>query len=191
VRRQKLRRGEILIKAAVLVGMAAVIRLAISMDDTLCAQTASPLHRRTPPPLPRRQRKQSACMFTPLRNKTNPSRQRARASAIPLLNSKRAGTSCARATGSRRGRSQRGAVKGAAGGAVGGAAFGAIAGDAGEGAAIGATVGAVKGRRQQKKAQEQGEQQAKQTARTQQSQQLDGFRRSMDACLEARGYTAK
>jgi len=45
VRRQKLRRGEILIKAAVLVGMAAVIRLAISMDDTLCAQTAS-----TPPP---------------------------------------------------------------------------------------------------------------------------------------------
>jgi len=57
------------------------------------------------------------------------------------------GSSCARATGSSRGRSQRGAVKGAAGEA----AFGAIAGDAGEGAAIGATVGAVKGRRQQKK----------------------------------------
>jgi outer membrane lipoprotein SlyB len=84
-----------------------------------------------------------------------------------------------------------GAVKGAAGGAAGGAAIGAIAGDAGEGAAIGATAGAIRGKRQQKKANKQAEQQTKQAAQTQQSQQLDGFRRSMGACLEARGYTAK
>lgn len=84
-----------------------------------------------------------------------------------------------------------GAVKGAAGGAAGGAAIGAIAGDAGEGAAIGATAGAVRGRRQQKKANKQAQQQAQQAAQTQQGQQFDGFRRSMGACLEARGYTAK
>jgi hypothetical protein len=84
-----------------------------------------------------------------------------------------------------------GAVVGSAKGAAGGAAIGAIAGDAGEGAAIGATAGAVAGRRKKKKAQKQAQQQAQQVAQTQQQQQLDGFKRSMSACLEARGYTAK
>ena len=121
MRRQKLRRGEILIKAAVLVGMAAVICLAISMDDTLCAQTASTLTGGTPPPLPRRQRKQSACMFTPLRNKTKPSRRRTRASAIPLRNNKRAGIQLRPRHRLKPGTLQRGAVKGAAGEAAFGA----------------------------------------------------------------------
>jgi hypothetical protein len=84
-----------------------------------------------------------------------------------------------------------GAVAGSAKGAAGGAAIGAIAGDAGEGAAIGATAGAVAGRRKKKKEKKQAQQQAQQTAQTQQQQQLDGFKRSMSACLEARGYTAK
>ena len=83
-----------------------------------------------------------------------------------------------------------GAVAGSAKGAAGGAAIGAIAGDAGEGAAIGATAGAVAGHRKKKKAQKQAQQQAQQAAQTQQQQQLDGFKRAMSACLEARGYTA-
>src|SRR5882724_2431840 len=89
------------------------------------------------------------------------------------------------------GQAKGGGVKGSARGAAGGAAIGAIAGDAGEGAAIGATAGAVAGRRRQKKANKQAQQQAQQAAQTQQQQQLDGFKRSMSACLEAGGYTAK
>lgn len=84
-----------------------------------------------------------------------------------------------------------GAVKGSARGAAGGAAIGAIAGDAGQGAAIGATAGAVAGRRAQRKARKEQKKQTQQAAQSQQQQQLDGFRRSMSACLEARGYTAK
>jgi Glycine-zipper domain len=84
-----------------------------------------------------------------------------------------------------------GAVKGAAGGAAGGAAVGAIAGDAGQGAAIGSTVGAVHGRRQQKKANKQAQQQATAAASNQQATALDGFKRSMSACLDARGYSVK
>lgn len=84
-----------------------------------------------------------------------------------------------------------GAVAGSAKGAAGGAAIGAIAGDAGEGAAIGATAGAIAGRRKKKKAKKQAQQQAQQAEQTQQQQQLDGFKRSMSACLDARGYTAK
>lgn len=85
----------------------------------------------------------------------------------------------------------RGGVKGSARGAAGGAAIGAITGDAGQGAAIGATAGAVRGRRAQKKARKEQEKQTQQAAQSQQRQHLDGFRRSMSACLEARGYTAK
>jgi len=84
-----------------------------------------------------------------------------------------------------------GGAKGAAGGAAGGAAIGAIAGDAGTGAAIGATAGAVKGRRQQKKANKQAEQQAAAGAKAQNQAVLDSFKRSMSACLDARGYSVK
>jgi len=84
-----------------------------------------------------------------------------------------------------------GAVKGAAKGAAGGAAIGAITGDAGSGAGVGAVVGTAVGRRKQKKAKKQAEQQAQQTAQTQQNQQVDGFRRAMSACLNARGYSVK
>jgi len=84
-----------------------------------------------------------------------------------------------------------GGAKGAAGGAAGGAAIGAIAGDAGTGAAIGATAGAVRGRRQQKKANKQAEQQAASGANAQHQAALDSFKRSMSACLDARGYSVK
>ena len=84
-----------------------------------------------------------------------------------------------------------GAVKGGAKGAAGGAAIGAITGDAGTGAEVGAVVGAAAGRRRQKKAKKQAEQQAQQTTQSQEGQQLDGFRRAMSACLDARGYSVK
>ena len=95
-----------------------------------------------------------------------------------------------------------GAVKGSAKGAAGGAAIGAIAGDAGQGAAIGATAGAVAGRRQQKKAQKAAQKQAaEQTAQAQQQAQgqadaqrqgqLDAFKRSFSACMDARGYSVQ
>jgi hypothetical protein len=89
------------------------------------------------------------------------------------------------------GTKQGGAGKGAAKGAAGGAAIGAIAGDAGTGAAAGATAGAVRGRRQKKKAEKEQEQQAQAATKEQQQQQVDTFRRSMSACLDARGYSVK
>jgi len=181
-------------KAAVLVGMAAAICLGVSMDEALCAQTAS-----SPPPAnaatPAKTPAQAVGLYV-YPTKEQDQAQQAKDEGECYDASKQqtgwdpaapAQPTQADAGGAPKG----GAVKGAAGGAAGGAAIGAIAGDAGEGAAIGATAGAVRGRRQQKKAQKQSEQQAKQTAQTQQSQQLDGFRRSMGACLEARGYTAK
>lgn len=82
-------------------------------------------------------------------------------------------------------------AKGAAGGAAGGAAIGAIAGDAGKGAAIGATAGAIGGHRAKRKANKAAEQQSQQAAQSQQSQQLDSFKRAMSACLDARGYSVK
>ena len=84
-----------------------------------------------------------------------------------------------------------GAGKGAAKGAAGGAAIGAITGDAGTGAAVGATVGGVRGRRTKKKAEKEEQEKAKSAAQKQQQQQLDTFRRSMSACLDARGYSVK
>ena len=84
-----------------------------------------------------------------------------------------------------------GGVKGGAKGAAGGAAIGAIAGDAGTGAAIGAVAGGVGGRRRQKKEKKEAEKEAQQSAQSAQNQQLDGFRRAMSACLDARGYSVK
>ena len=84
-----------------------------------------------------------------------------------------------------------GGVKGGAKGAAGGAAIGAIAGDAGTGAAVGAVAGGVAGRRRQKKEKKEAEKEAQQSAQSQQNEQLDGFRRAMSACLDARGYSVK
>jgi hypothetical protein len=84
-----------------------------------------------------------------------------------------------------------GAVKGGAKGAAGGAAIGAITGDAGTGAEVGAVVGAAAAHRRQKKAKKQAQQQAQQATQSQQGEQLDGFRRAMSACLDARGYSVK
>jgi hypothetical protein len=84
-----------------------------------------------------------------------------------------------------------GGVKGAAGGAAGGAAIGAIAGNAGQGAAIGAVVGTVSGRRQQRKTNKQAEKEATAAGAGQQAAALDGFKRAMSACLDARGYSVK
>jgi hypothetical protein len=76
------------------------------------------------------------------------------------------------------------AARGAARGAAGGAVIGAITGSPGTGAAVGATAGAVHGKRQQRHAEEQAASQA-------QAQQLDSFKRSFSACMEARGYSVK
>ena len=74
--------------------------------------------------------------------------------------------------------------------------------DAGKGAAIGATAGVMKGgaesRRKQAQAQQQAvatqEQQQQAAAQEQQAareQELDFFRKSFGACLEAKDYTVK
>jgi hypothetical protein len=97
---------------------------------------------------------------------------------------------------------QGGRMRGAARGAAGGAMIGAIAGDAGKGAAIGATMGTVRGGRQQRQANAASKDQAaanagaqmQQQAKQQQAtydQQIGSFKRSMSACLDARGYSVK
>jgi hypothetical protein len=94
-------------------------------------------------------------------------------------------------------------LRGAARGAAAGAVIGEVASDdAGKGAAIGATAGVMKGgaesRRKQAQAQQQAvatqEQQQQAAAQEQQAareQELDFFRKSFGACLEAKDYTVK
>jgi len=80
-----------------------------------------------------------------------------------------------------------GAAKGAARGA---AISGAIGGDAAQGAARGAVLGEVRSKRKEKQQDEQAEKQAD-ASKTQEQQQMDKFKRSMSACLDARGYSVR
>ncbi len=80
-----------------------------------------------------------------------------------------------------------GAAKGAATGAV---IAGATGGDAGQGAARGAVIGGIRSKRKQKKAEEKAEKQDEANKEALEKQQ-DGFKRSMSACLGARGYSVK
>jgi hypothetical protein len=75
-------------------------------------------------------------------------------------------------------------------GAAGGAAIGAIAGNAGAGAAAGAGLGAVRRHRAQKE-QQAAQQSAQEQAQATEQQNLDSFKRGMQACLESRGYTVR
>jgi len=80
-------------------------------------------------------------------------------------------------------------VVGAAKGTAGGALIGAAAGDAGKGAAIGAATGAVIGRSRKKKAEKQAASQAASAAAGASSNQLAGFKKAAESCLQSRGYT--
>jgi uncharacterized protein (DUF2062 family) len=74
-------------------------------------------------------------------------------------------------------------------GAVRGAVIsGATGGDAAEGARRGAILGGIKAKRQQKQETEQTD---KQTAAAKTQQPLDNFKRSLSACLDARGYSVR
>jgi opacity protein-like surface antigen len=76
-------------------------------------------------------------------------------------------------------------------GAVRGAVIsGATGGDAAAGARRGAMLGSIKEKRQEKQQTEQEQKQAD-AAKTASQQSLDGFKRSMSACLDARGYSVK
>jgi hypothetical protein len=78
-------------------------------------------------------------------------------------------------------------AKGAARGAV---ISGASGGDAAAGARRGAIIGSIKAKRQDKKETDQQDKQAD-AAKTASQQSLDGFKRSLSACLDARGYSVK
>ncbi|AXC11277.1 hypothetical protein ACPOL_1941 [Acidisarcina polymorpha] len=67
---------------------------------------------------------------------------------------------------------------------------GAAGGDPAVGARRGALIGAARRKREEK---EQSEKSEKQTnaSKTQEEQSMDGFKRSMSACLDARGYSVK
>ena len=80
-----------------------------------------------------------------------------------------------------------GAAKGAARGA---AISGATGGDAGEGAARGAMIGGMRSRHKEKQQDEQAQKQAD-ASKTKEQQNMDGFKRSMSACLDARGYSVR
>ncbi len=80
--------------------------------------------------------------------------------------------------------------------------LGAIGGDAGRGAAIGAAVGTVRGGRSQRLANQQSKEQATHAAASDLQQQysqaknaynrqMDTFKRSFSACMDAKGYSIK
>jgi hypothetical protein len=86
---------------------------------------------------------------------------------------------------------KKGGDKDVAHGAARGAVIsGATGGDPAAGARRGALLGGIKAKRQQKQDQEQADKQAD-AAKTATQQSLDGFKRSMSACLDARGYSVK
>ena len=78
-------------------------------------------------------------------------------------------------------------AKGAMRGAV---ISGATGGDPAAGARRGAMLGSIKEKRQEKQKTEQEQKQADAT-KTASQQSLDNFKRSMSACLDARGYSVK
>ena len=80
-----------------------------------------------------------------------------------------------------------GAAKGAARGA---AISGATGGDAGAGAARGAIIGGVRSRHKEQQQDQQAQKQAD-ANKTKEQQNMDGFKRSMSACLDARGYSVR
>ena len=79
-------------------------------------------------------------------------------------------------------------AKGAARGAV---ISGATGGDAAAGARRGAIIGGIKEKRKEKQETEQEQKQANAAKTTTTPQPLDNFKRSMSACLDARGYSVK
>jgi len=80
-----------------------------------------------------------------------------------------------------------GAAKSAARGA---AISGAAGGDPAVGAERGAMIGAARSRRKEQQQEEQAQKQANAT-KTQEQQNMDNFKRSMSACLDARGYSVR
>lgn len=79
-------------------------------------------------------------------------------------------------------------AKGAARGAI---ISGATGGDAAAGARRGAIIGGIKEKRKDKQEAEQAQKQADAAKTTTTTQPLDNFKRSMSACLDARGYSVK
>jgi hypothetical protein len=79
-------------------------------------------------------------------------------------------------------------AKGAARGAI---ISGATGGDAAAGARRGAIIGGIKEKRKQKQETEQDQKQADAAKTTTTQQPLDNFKRSISACLDARGYSVK
>jgi hypothetical protein len=79
-------------------------------------------------------------------------------------------------------------AKGAARGAI---ISGATGGDAAAGARRGAIIGGIKEKRKSKQETEQAQKQADAAKTTTTPQPLDNFKRSMSACLDARGYSVK
>ncbi len=79
-------------------------------------------------------------------------------------------------------------AKGAARGAI---ISGATGGDAAAGARRGAIIGGIKEKRKGKQETEQAQKQADAAKTTTTPQPLDNFKRSMSACLDARGYSVK
>ena len=79
-------------------------------------------------------------------------------------------------------------AKGAARGAV---ISGATGGDAAAGARRGAIIGSIKEKRKSKQETEQAQKQADAAKTTTTAQPIDNFKRSMSACLDARGYSVK
>ena len=67
---------------------------------------------------------------------------------------------------------------------------GATGGDPAEGARRGAIIGGVRAKRKQKQEDEQAEKQAD-ASKAASQQPLDNFKRSLTACLDARGYSVK
>jgi hypothetical protein len=78
-------------------------------------------------------------------------------------------------------------AKGAARGAI---ISGATGGDAAAGARRGAIIGGIKEKRKSKQEAEQAQKQAD-AAKSTTTTPLDNFKRSMSACLDARGYSVK
>lgn len=78
-------------------------------------------------------------------------------------------------------------AQGAARGAV---ISGVTGGDAMAGARRGAVIGGIRANRKKKQEAGQEEKQAE-ASKTQSQQKLDDFKRSMSACLDARGYSVK
>jgi hypothetical protein len=78
-------------------------------------------------------------------------------------------------------------AQGAARGAV---ISGATGGDPAAGARRGAIIGGIKAKRKEKQEDQQADKQAD-AAKTTAQQPLDNFKRSLSACLDARGYSVK